>query len=83
MEYEEYAGWAEYFRRRPPGWREDNRAAIIAMSFGGSNLKPEKLFHSLKVIKQESEPPAQNFAQQFISMFKHRMTEELPFDDTP
>ena len=56
MDYEELAGWFEYMRRRPFGWREDNRAAIIAMSsLQSDKVKPEDLFESLRVINQEAE----------------------------
>lgn len=50
---DEYAGWIEYFNRRPPGWRADNRAALIANAMG-AKTDPDKLFHSLQVIKNES-----------------------------
>lgn len=81
MSYEEYAGWSEYFRRRPMGWREDNRSAIIAMAMGGSGLKPEKLFPSLKAIQDESRPKDNTFAKQFLARFAHRFTEKLPDDN--
>jgi hypothetical protein len=76
----------EYFRRRPYGWREDNRAAIIAMSFGGGKLRPEDLFHSLGVIRQEaklSEDSAagNNFAQKFFDKIGKRLTEKDKIND--
>lgn len=74
----------EYFRRRPHGWREDNRAAIIAMSFGGGKVKPEDLFDSLRVLKEESRvqeenTAASNFAQKFFDRFSKRFTQGDPF----
>ena len=69
MPYEEFAGWQEYFRRRPPGWRDDNRAAIISMSMAGSDVKPEDLFDSLRVIKQQSAQTS--ISDQFVSRFGH------------
>jgi hypothetical protein len=75
-------GWSEYFRRRPVGWREDNRAAIIAMSFGGSKLKPSDLFSSLKVIEDENKAVdnSTTVGQKFFERFKHKLTEEIPFN---
>jgi hypothetical protein len=67
----------EYFRRRPYGWRDDNRAAIISMSMGGSKLKPEDLFESLRIIKQEtSELSNSSVGEKFINKFKGRLTEK-------
>ena len=54
LSYQEIIGWQEYFRRRPFGWREDNRAATIAMSMGGGKMKPEDLFYSLKILKEDT-----------------------------
>ena len=72
----------EYFRRRPFGWREDNRSAIIAMSMGSGKLKPEDLFDSLRVIKQEtSQSNTGSFAEKFFERFKGRMTEKVEFSD--
>jgi hypothetical protein len=64
------------------GWREDNRAAIIAMSMSGSKIKPEDLFESLKVLKEETSRDIDNsnkIGQKFFTRFKDRMTEEIPF----
>lgn len=56
MTYEELLGWIEYFDQRPIGWREDQRAAYIMMSFGGSdNVKPEKIFPSLARMYQKQQ----------------------------
>lgn len=82
MEYDELIGWMEYFRRRPVGWREDNRAAIITMSMAGSKIKPEDLFESLRIIKEESRSDSsKTVSQKFFERFKGRMTEVIPFDD--
>ncbi len=74
----------EYFRRRPPEWRADNRAAVIAITsasaFGGSKLKPEDLFSSLRVIQEEATNSDISVGEKFFKAFKSRMTEELPFD---
>jgi len=82
LDYEELLGWSEYFRRRPIGWREDNRSAVIAMSLGGSKIRPEDLFSSLRVIQQEtSKDESSSVGQKFFERFKHRFTEEDPFND--
>jgi len=83
LDYEEQLCWHEYFARRPYGWREDNRAAVIAMSFGGSDkLKPSDLFHSLKVIQDSnSESTGSSVSSRFYERFKRKFTEEDPFND--
>jgi len=50
MPYEELLGWYEYLDKRPAGWREDQRAALIMMSFGVKST-PDKLFSSLAKMK--------------------------------
>jgi hypothetical protein len=72
----------EYFRRRPFGWRDDNRAAIVAMSMGSGKIKPEDLFESLRIIKEESNSSSdKNFGQKFIERFKGNFTEQVWSDD--
>ncbi len=53
MSYEEILGWFEYFKRRPLGWREDNRAAMIIMS-SGAKIKPDEIFPSLAALRKNS-----------------------------
>lgn len=50
MPYEELLGWQEYFEKRPAGWREDQRAAMIMQAFGVKTT-PDKLFSSLARMK--------------------------------
>lgn len=50
MPYTELLKWVSYFKRKPAGWREDHRAALIMRS-QGVKAKPEEIFPSLKVIK--------------------------------
>jgi hypothetical protein len=70
----------EYFRRRPVGWREDNRAAVIAMSMGGGKIKPEDLFDSLRVIRKESsDSSSSTVSAKFVERFKSRFTEKAVF----
>ena len=75
----------EYFRRRPVGWQADNRAAIIAMSMGGGKLRPEDLFESLRVIKEESQASKEassSVAEKFFERFSTRFTEENPYAES-
>ena len=54
MPHEELLGWFEYVQRRPIGWQADNRAAVIALSFGGGkNTKPQDLFPSIKAVNDD------------------------------
>ena len=54
MPNEELMGWFEYMQRRPIGWQSDNRAAVIALSFGGGkNTKPQDLFPSIKAVNED------------------------------
>lgn len=87
LPYEELLGWMEYFRRRPVGWRDDNRAAVIAMSsFGAGKIKPEDMFESLRVIKRETQKVEEaeagsNFARKFLDKFGAKLSEGNPFKD--
>jgi hypothetical protein len=53
------------------------------MSFGGSKLKPSDLFSSLRVMEEESKDVDNSVSvgQKFFNRFKHRFTEESPFDE--
>lgn len=55
MPYDEFLGWAAYFKERPPGWREDYRAYML-MRAQGVKEPPGSLFSSLapKVEKKSS-----------------------------
>jgi hypothetical protein len=50
MPQNELMGWAQYFKRRPYGWREDQRTAVLVQAQGYKG-KPEELFPSLKQLK--------------------------------
>lgn len=54
MPYDELLGWGEYFNLKPPGWREDQRAALIVNS-NGANVAGEHMFSSLARMKEISE----------------------------
>lgn len=79
LPYDELLGWFEYFDRRPYGWREDNRAATIALSFGGGDkIKPSDLFPSLGAIQRGTsakEPDAARVGRKFMERFSSKFTE--------
>lgn len=81
LPFDEILGWYEYFAARPPGWREDNRAAIQVMSVAGSKIRPEDLFSSLKQMKLEAarmtaEQDTRTVGEKFFSLFADRMTNQ-------
>ena len=51
MPFDELKKWLEYFKRRPYGWRDDNRSFMIMRSFGIKE-KPETLFPTLAALKE-------------------------------
>ena len=51
MPQSELAGWGSYFRKRPYGWREDQRTAMLLQAQGYKG-KPEELFQTLKQLKE-------------------------------
>lgn len=51
MPYTELLGWFEYFKQRPHGWQEDQRTYML-LSAQGVKEKPERLFTSFAVMKQ-------------------------------
>ena len=81
LPYDELVGWYEYFRRRPVGWRDDNRAAMIVQAAAQSDkLRPEELFPSLKIIREANsktlEEENAGFAVKFFDRFSGLMTEQ-------
>ena len=46
MPYEEYVGWLQFFKERPPGAAEDYRAAMIMSAFS-KDVPINKIFPSL------------------------------------
>jgi hypothetical protein len=80
MSHKELNGWFNYFARRPPGWREDQRTAML-VNAAGVKKKPEELFPALKDM-QRAEDRAKSaqgkklsVAQQFMMRFGHRFPE--------
>lgn len=51
MPQDELRGWGIYFKKRPYGWREDQRTAMLLQAAGYKG-KPEDLFPTLKQLKE-------------------------------
>lgn len=82
MTYNELKGWTEYFNRRPPQWRDDQRTALIVQSFAGSKMKSEDLFPSLKPVfdesrKNEAYKKKQAQSNSFINMLRKKTDGEF------
>lgn len=54
MPYDELLNWVEYFKRRPIGWREDQRTYMFLRTQGVKE-PAEKLFPTLEMIKLNSD----------------------------
>jgi hypothetical protein len=51
MPYTELMKWFEFFKRRPIGWREDQRAYLLLCAQGNKE-KAENIFPSLKALRE-------------------------------
>lgn len=67
MPYTELQGWIEFFSKRPIGWREDNRTALIMRAFGVKD-KPEAIFSSLATLKEQSSQNVKLKGSKMLSM---------------
>ena len=52
--FRELQGWFDYLERRPAGWREDQRTAML-LGAQGVKEKPERLFPSLAELRKSDE----------------------------
>lgn len=50
MPNDELLQWYAYFKRRPIGWREDQRTFLMLRAFGFKG-QPETIFQSIKQLK--------------------------------
>jgi hypothetical protein len=50
MSYEEILGWFDYFKKRPIGWREDNRTSMLLLA-SGAKIKADEVFPSLAALR--------------------------------
>jgi len=70
MSYDELLGWLDYFKRRPPGWRSDDRAWKIMQS-NGSKGDGTKIFPALaSIFRPSGDDPMSNFKG---SLMFHKM----------
>jgi hypothetical protein len=56
MPYEEFLGWLYYFRKRPVGWREDQRTSLL-LSASGAKIEATEIFPSLMALKEGLSKP--------------------------
>lgn len=54
MPYTDLQGWIEYFKRRPPGWREDDRIVKL-LQIQGFKGRGEEVFNSLAQMRKQHE----------------------------
>ena len=54
MPYDEMLNWIEFFKRRPVGWREDQRTYMLLRSQGVKE-KSETLFPTLKMLSEANQ----------------------------
>jgi hypothetical protein len=59
MTYEEFLGWLDYFEKRPPEWRADDRAYKYLQTQGVKE-KPWSIFASLNAIYNSKKAPVQD-----------------------
>jgi len=73
MSYTELLKWVEFFKRRPIGWREDQRTYML-LSSQGVKKKPEEIFPTLRMIKENEEstvvPDQPKIRGQFLERMK-------------
>lgn len=54
MPYDEYLKWVTFFSKRPIGWREDRRTAML-MRAQGVKASEEEIFPSLRLMRAAEE----------------------------
>jgi hypothetical protein len=73
MPYTELLKWTEFFKRRPPGWREDQRTYLMLRSQGVKE-KAENIFPTLRMLavsKEENQTPDKAVPQgKFLELMK-------------
>jgi len=70
MPYEELLGWFTFFKKRPVGWREDQRTYLTLRS-AGVKADAEDLFVSLRQLKdnipaEEKALPSGDFLKRML-----------------
>ena len=66
MPYDEMLGWADYFEKRPVGWREDDRTMKLLQA-QGVKAAPNKVFASLAKLAVAQEKRRADMPEGMIS----------------
>lgn len=82
MSSKEYMGWVEYFNKRPNGWQEDHRTALLLQTTyqGSKKVDFTEYFPSLKIIHKTNEHKvnkAKNFLSELQGMSKSKKKIDL------
>jgi len=83
MPQEELMKWGDYFRKRPLGWREDQRTFLLLQAQGYKG-DPGSVFASLKQLKdnipaETKSLPKGKFLDMMISSAKKENSDWTPF----
>lgn len=75
--------WGDYFRKRPVGWREDQRTFLLLQAQGYKG-KPEDVFASLKQLKENipaetKSLPKGKFLDMMMASAKREGSDWTPF----
>ncbi len=83
MSSSEYMGWIEYFNKRPKGWAEDHRTALLLQTTyqGSKPINFKEYFPSLKSLHEDNENKV-NKAKAFLSQLqkKSKSTNKINLD---
>lgn len=77
MSLQELQGWFDYFERRPAGWREDQRTAML-LNVQGVKKSPAELFPALAALSKPDPTKFQGSAMQSF-LLKATGGDVLPF----
>ncbi len=81
MSSKEYMGWIEYFNKRPNGWQEDHRTALLLQTTyqGSKPINFQEYFPSLKTFNAGNENKI-NKAKAFLSSIQSKSTTKNKID---
>jgi hypothetical protein len=68
MSSKEYMGWVEYFNKRPAGWQDDHRTALLLQTTyqGSKKVNFSEYFPSLSIVHKGNDQKIQK-AKNFLS----------------
>jgi len=72
MPYTEYTKWIDFFKKRPVGWREDQRTYLF-LKTQGVKAEAEDIFPTLKMLKIDS----QNYQEPDKAIPKGKFLEKM------